>query len=90
MSRKSKHNRTGIAALLDAEEDRKRSTASEAPSNADAWPTLCRPVMQPLQTIALPHVMRPSIDIAAACVPAEHYKAGPLAYYKAGPLAARR
>jgi hypothetical protein len=84
MSRKSKHNRTGIAALLDAEEDRKRSTASEAPSNADAWPTLCRPVMQPLQTIALPHVMRPSIDIA------EHYKAGPLAYYKAGPLAARR
>jgi hypothetical protein len=75
MSKRSRHNRRGIAMLLDAEQTRRDAVAADddaAPS--DAW---TRPTLSPLQVRALPILPVPSIDVAALAVPALHRLMGP-------------
>ena len=80
VSRKSKHNRRGIAMILDAERLRRDSAASDAAPKADAWPDAwphSRSPLPPLQVVALPNLARPSLDVAALAVPALHRLMGP-------------
>jgi hypothetical protein len=75
---KTARHPSSLSRLLDAQEARwrKRDIAkADSPASSRDWPN-AGDVLRPIQIRELPHVVKPTLEVAATAVPSEHRRMG--------------